>query len=591
MSSEALKPFSSELIVAIRYFPGFYPDELFASAVARYHVHTASRAWTVTNEELFGIEAAGIGIEFPLNLGAFAERTSELLEMSATEVAWAHSLAPFFTTFCDLDTQDFVLKRMESNFSNRTPFYGFGMGAWLPRAGKHLKQCPECVADDLQTYGETYFRRLHQIPGVFCCVQHGCVLFDTHHLYRQPSRVTAAIASSSGLIAPCIQKLSAFELERYIAFAKECQRALERSPMENRSRDRSLYGERALTLGYRRGQRVDRLALEAGLLEFYGASFLNSMSHNVTVGKEGSWVLRMYKASAFRSGPVSNLLLDVFLKEHESKRQGLVLKPAPWRCQNFLAPHYGEAVVTHFRLIGPNRKNPRRSARFTCSCGYVFSAFVDNIDGIGEPIANHVIERGPIFAAKAKELRVAGRSLKGIARDLKAAVPQVKRLLAFDASAAETVKPGARANISSKGGGRPKSVKSSPRDLPMTLKVREAAAEIMALPVTRRLTVNYIAAYMYFPSLKYLANSGRYPALAACLEELSESVEQVQCRRLQRAWETFPTTVRMTRYKLLRRASLSSDKLPSQVSTLLDELLSKPQPDGMDLLPITQTEH
>ncbi|MHB8386204.1 TniQ family protein [Metallibacterium sp.] len=39
-----------------------------------------------------------------------------------------------------------------------------------------LYLCPECVAADSAGHGMSYWRRTHQLPGVFWCAQHGCAL-------------------------------------------------------------------------------------------------------------------------------------------------------------------------------------------------------------------------------------------------------------------------------------------------------------------------------------------------------------------------------------------------------------------------------
>ena len=41
---------------------------------------------------------------------------------------------------------------------------------------RHLAYCPSCRSEDLIDYGETYWRRSHQIPGVLLCDRHQCLL-------------------------------------------------------------------------------------------------------------------------------------------------------------------------------------------------------------------------------------------------------------------------------------------------------------------------------------------------------------------------------------------------------------------------------
>ena len=44
---------------------------------------------------------------------------------------------------------------------------------------RRLRYCPECFDEDIAAYGEPYWHRLHQIPGIAVCPRHGCWLADT----------------------------------------------------------------------------------------------------------------------------------------------------------------------------------------------------------------------------------------------------------------------------------------------------------------------------------------------------------------------------------------------------------------------------
>ncbi len=47
--------------------------------------------------------------------------------------------------------------------------HSFGYSTWKK---EHLCYCPECVKEDRATYGETYWHRLPQLPGVCLCPKH-----------------------------------------------------------------------------------------------------------------------------------------------------------------------------------------------------------------------------------------------------------------------------------------------------------------------------------------------------------------------------------------------------------------------------------
>lgn len=43
----------------------------------------------------------------------------------------------------------------------------------------HLRYCPECTSEDIQKHGETYWRRIHQLPGIMACHKHNQTLMNS----------------------------------------------------------------------------------------------------------------------------------------------------------------------------------------------------------------------------------------------------------------------------------------------------------------------------------------------------------------------------------------------------------------------------
>src|SRR5258707_529671 len=59
-----------------------------------------------------------------------------------------------------------------------------------------LRRCPDCVKSDRQQYGEAYWHRLHQVPGVRICPIHDCVLEDSAvPAHKLTSFITAEAAN------------------------------------------------------------------------------------------------------------------------------------------------------------------------------------------------------------------------------------------------------------------------------------------------------------------------------------------------------------------------------------------------------------
>lgn len=54
------------------------------------------------------------------------------------------------------------------------------IGQNLTRCSPPLRFCPQCVGAQVEQYGESHWRRAHQLPGVTICLDHKCTLLHTH---------------------------------------------------------------------------------------------------------------------------------------------------------------------------------------------------------------------------------------------------------------------------------------------------------------------------------------------------------------------------------------------------------------------------
>jgi hypothetical protein len=100
------------------------------------------------------------------------------LGVDREELINQHTLYPFYSSFLPEDRAMLILDSMKSEFGGdihtRTGIMAGGIVI-----SKYLKFCPECNDEDLSAYGEMYWHRLHQIPGVFVCVKHKVLLQDS----------------------------------------------------------------------------------------------------------------------------------------------------------------------------------------------------------------------------------------------------------------------------------------------------------------------------------------------------------------------------------------------------------------------------
>lgn len=183
-------------------FPTAYPDELLYSQLSRYYAKSGYLAYVHAAEDLFQQRTVRSNMEFitPLTPNALEMVTKN---MPLDAVIQRHTMFPYYGHFLPRERRQKAfqaLVSMQRNYCNLLP---------LPKrktdAKRYLRYCPLCAEQDRQTYGETYWHRIHQMIGMNVCPVHGYYLMDSSvvtHSKAPPMLKTAeeSIPFSEGVI-------------------------------------------------------------------------------------------------------------------------------------------------------------------------------------------------------------------------------------------------------------------------------------------------------------------------------------------------------------------------------------------------------
>lgn len=154
----------------IVFFPDSYPDELLYSQLARYYTKSGYLAYTYAAQDLFTKNTAKPDIEF---INRLCPDTLKVLTVSnpIEEVILDHTMFPYYGRFIShgrRQTAFHSLISMSGNHRNLLP---------IPtNRCRSLRYCPLCAAKDRESFGETYWHRIHQLPDIHICPIHHCNL-------------------------------------------------------------------------------------------------------------------------------------------------------------------------------------------------------------------------------------------------------------------------------------------------------------------------------------------------------------------------------------------------------------------------------
>ena len=162
----------------LTYLPPIYPDELLYSLIARTHLHLGSTSSKRTLDMFFGSRKVRASVALPTHLGASSSRLPPERALSPERLLRDFTLYPYLTAFQPQEVRDEVaaaLIRGNSDWIN----VRLGLAASSVRPSDALRFCPSCKTMMIGDQGELYWRRVHQLPGVLICPDHGIPLADS----------------------------------------------------------------------------------------------------------------------------------------------------------------------------------------------------------------------------------------------------------------------------------------------------------------------------------------------------------------------------------------------------------------------------
>lgn len=359
-----------------------YEDELVYSQCTRYMAQLPSTGQDTLVKELFGT-ALVLSPHMPRNLSTFAERTEIVTGLSKEAIFWLYSMYPFNCSYLSderrAETADYAYfgtspRRMPGILSSIAP-------------PKFLRWCPDCVLEDRSRAecGEAYWRRAHQLPGVWQCDKHFADLVDS----TVPRFATGAKDVPAEIVIP--KEVEEFRRER------EC------SPAEAMLRQRLLgllnctefaprlerpdYKQAAFQAGFGASGKVDYHALYEVFSDFWGDVLTRADELHRTRVMGVGWLHGYFNARRPIAQPLSRELIEIFFREcgvviNERPAPGSIAeRPKPmFYCPSPYAEHGPDTIAakTMPRVSDPGK------IFISCKCG--FSGHV-RAEFAGKPIS------------------------------------------------------------------------------------------------------------------------------------------------------------------------------------------------------------
>jgi hypothetical protein len=391
----------------------------------------------MTLNELFGTNTITAVVDMPSDIDSLICRLPKEKRLTAEGLIMNNTLFPYYTAFMPETRTRATEAAMKGNGGGRIHTMA-GIMASKIAVPKYLRFCPECGAEDKIKYGEYYWHRFHQMPGVILCPFHNVVI--------QNSLINLDMQNRHEFIAAnevyCVNdplKIDCTEVDKYgyLLLSKDINWIVNsykivRTFLKENNGVRDCYISGLKNKGYATTNgRVYQKDLIHDFLNYYGDNFLNSVQCKVSLDSEDNWLSGIVRKHRNAFHTVMHLLFIRFLygsaeellKGYENYKP---LGIGPWPCLNAAAKHYRELVINKVEIT-QCCDTKRLVGTFECNCGFIYSrrgpdTSKDDLLKIGR-----IKSFGPVWEAKLAELiKNGGKSIRQIARELKVDSKTVK---------------------------------------------------------------------------------------------------------------------------------------------------------------------
>ena len=297
------------------------PDELLYSLVARSAIYIGLWSPKQLMETIYRSRKTLAIPDLPSSLGRLAG-IAEAWGMTIEGLANQHTLLPYYTHFLPTAERRRVVEAM----MRRQEYLHVRLGICAGIAARiaYFRLCPSCTREDIAEHGETYWRRVHHLPGVVVCAHHREVLLETKVPFRPIGRHEHVRAHQQLLVdaVPLVADVGSWDIAHAIAHRSAALLLPTDEPMQTD------YRPVFRRLGFV-GKRGGSARLKSVVREVIPPPLLQAMFSSRTADENLAWIDVARRKPRRALHPLKHVILQVFLDVLSKKRAGDSLSPAP----------------------------------------------------------------------------------------------------------------------------------------------------------------------------------------------------------------------------------------------------------------------
>lgn len=358
----------------LSFFPAPYPDEILYSVLSRYHVRCGNPSARQTNISLWG-KIYGKRLYLPDGIENITEQIPQSTNLTSERLINETTIFPLLKPFLTQGKCDDLLNAMvfgNPNIHNLISFFKV-----FTMQHKRLRYCAQCVLRDTEAYGEPYWHRIHQLPGVYVCPIHGAPTIDSNIELSELRRDYYLLLPKPGNPTPQYEPDNS---ENLLNFVQDTAWLLQHGcDLQCFEYTDELYDNRLRVKGYRDpGGKTSSKRLAQDIIGYYGRDFLELFdAYN---SGACTWVKRIIQHGQSFRHPLYHLLLirflagsatGFFMSALEKPPEYLPFGAPPYPCRNHLCKYHLQDVIERIEI---RKVHATPYAAFVCPhCGFAYN--------------------------------------------------------------------------------------------------------------------------------------------------------------------------------------------------------------------------
>lgn len=414
----------------ISFFPSPYADEVLYSLLCRYHIRSGNVSYSDSIKDLYSGRYIKSVIDLPCN--NFKLLSNLPYKINIDDFIEEFTLVNYYTAFLSKDIKKGIIGILaQDNVSGIHSKVAAAQN--VTKYNGYIKICPKCYREEVESNGEGYLHKLHQIPEVCVCLKHKQALYK--------SRVPFSFMQNKFIELSSVEFVELEEadiirknINKFIMITEDIEYLLN-NVVDNKTIEwfSNQYKEKLKQLELCTPSGVVNInEIKKRFNEFYGEEFL-SMYNLDTFSEEGdNWIKYLIRNKRYVLNPIKHILFirfldieirDIFIEKIEYKPFGKGL----WVCKNKICENYNKETIQTVDIhYNSHAKKP--VARFKCEvCGYGYSRIGPDKNEEDKFRIGKTLEMGWVWEERLESLIRKNLSLNQIEKKLETSQKTIKK--------------------------------------------------------------------------------------------------------------------------------------------------------------------